>query len=343
MKITNLAMFAISYPFRNLKLNYSPFFIWVEPTNHCNLKCVTCPQGIGYKAEKGYMNIEAYKKVLAELTPFSPMMISLHLGGEPLLHPALPEMIRLAKQSGFEVTFASNAALLTSERAEEVVKAGVDGITVNFSPDKDNFEKNYKGTKWDLILGNIRHLLEMKKSEGWSKPIFSIQLLSEDSGDDRVKKDIASLKSLFSGLPYNSIVNVTMHNWSGDYADKVAGAGGIKRDRKGYTPCSHLWSSMVIRWNGDVVPCCRDLQGDMLLGNINQEGLAEIWNNEKSVDMRKKHREFRYNEIPICRNCSRVWEGTTIGSLIMRQLSKIPLMITSRFLAKIAYKIDWSR
>ncbi|MBI5642829.1 MAG: SPASM domain-containing protein [Deltaproteobacteria bacterium] len=329
MGIKNLAMFAASYRLRKIRLGYKPFFIWIEPTSFCNLKCVTCPQSMGRPIERGYMRLDLYKKALSEVSGFKPMMVSLHLGGEPLMHKEIAEMIRLAKTAGLEVTLASNAALLTKDKAQEIINAGLDGITVNFSADKASFEKNYKGAKWDIVYNHMREFLEIKKARGSVKPIFSIQLLVNENEAASAGKNIEELKRLFNGLPVDSIIDVKMHNWSGDYADK----SGKKAWGKG-TPCSHLWSSMVIRWNGDVVPCCRDLEGDMVLGNINNEPLSEVWNNRNSVDMRKKHKEGRFKEIPICRNCSKLWEGTTLGSLVARQISKLPLMIGARLSRK---------
>lgn len=326
MKIMNLALFALSYPIRKLRVNYFPFFIWIEPTNHCNFKCMTCPQGRGYTSEKGYIQIETYKKVIEELRVFSPMMISLHLGGEPLLHKDLPEMIRLAKEKGFEVTIASNAGLLTKEKSKELIEAGLDGITVNFTSSRENFEKSYKGAPWDKVLENMKGFLELKKTKGKPKPHFVIQVLSENGEDIAIKNDVNALKQLFYGLPCNSVITMPIHNWPGNYAYRSFEKNRYKERRK-YSPCSHLWSSLAIRWNGDVVPCCRDLQGGMVLGNVNNESLIDIWNNDKIIDLRKKHRDFKYDEIAICKNCSRIWERTTLYNMIKNQIFKIPLII----------------
>lgn len=333
MKLRNLALFAFSYQLRKIELNYYPFFIWVEPTNYCNLKCVTCPQSMNYSIEKGYMRIETYKKILEEIRTFSPMMLSLHLGGESLLHKELTEMIRLAKGKNLEVTLASNATLLTKEKSEEIIRAGLDGITVNFSSDKDGFEKNYKGARWDKVYKNIRDFLEIKKEMGKINPFFSIQVLTKNDEDGSIKKNIKDLEQLFYDLPYNSIINIDMHNWSGDFADMLIKEPccEIKKDKKRYFPCSHLWSSMVIRWNGDIVPCCRDLQSGMVLGNINKETLVEIWNNKEIIELRRKHRDFEYHKVQICKNCSKPWEGARPRHLLYKHLSKIPLIIKSHF------------
>lgn len=327
MKIKNLASFGIAYQFRKLKLGYAPFFIWVEPTNFCNLRCATCPQSLGIKAERGYMEMDVYRKVLDELTAFQPMMVSLHLGGESLLHKDLPEMIRLAKAQKIEVTLASNATLMTEEKARQLIDAGLDGITVNFSAFKDEFEKNFKGAQWETVYGNMRRFLEIKKESGRPKPIFSIQLLKVGQNWENNRRE---LDRLFAGLPVDSIMEVDVHNWSGDFAESGEVDCGFQKDPAKYYPCSHLWSSMVIRWNGDVVPCCRDLQSGMILGNVRTTSLRQIWNGPMLVEMRRKLRDNEAADLALCRSCSKLWEGTKPRHFFMKHLGKLPLMIRAR-------------
>jgi radical SAM protein with 4Fe4S-binding SPASM domain len=60
---------------------------------------------------------------------------------------------------------------------------------------------------------------------------------------------------------------------------------------------------MFIHPDGVVTPCCTDSNRDLNMGNINQNSVKEIWNNEKYEGMRKLHREGKIDEIPTCKNC----------------------------------------
>jgi hypothetical protein len=59
----------------------------------------------------------------------------------------------------------------------------------------------------------------------------------------------------------------------------------------------------MINWNGDAVPCCRDANGENVLGNVFDEGLGRVFNG-------KSAREFRHGilkaqkDVGICRLCS---------------------------------------
>ena len=59
----------------------------------------------------------------------------------------------------------------------------------------------------------------------------------------------------------------------------------------------------MINWNGDAVPCCRDANGENVIGNVFNEGLGRVFNG-------KSAREFRHGvlkaqkDVGICRLCS---------------------------------------
>ncbi len=55
---------------KSLKVAY-PSTIMLEVTNHCNLKCITCPREylFGDQMDKGHMNFEKLKKIVDEAYP----------------------------------------------------------------------------------------------------------------------------------------------------------------------------------------------------------------------------------------------------------------------------------
>ncbi len=62
---------------RRRTLRGLPYFIKVEPTNRCNLRCPLCPQVTGYcqvkgaeKAVLGSMPFDLYAQLIDELAPF---------------------------------------------------------------------------------------------------------------------------------------------------------------------------------------------------------------------------------------------------------------------------------
>jgi MoaA/NifB/PqqE/SkfB family radical SAM enzyme len=58
--------------------------------------------------------------------------------------------------------------------------------------------------------------------------------------------------------------------------------------------CHHLFRCMVVLWNGDVVPCCHDVAGLKIVGNVKDSSLYEVWHNQKYALLRKQG---------FCENC----------------------------------------
>ena len=66
--------------------------------------------------------------------------------------------------------------------------------------------------------------------------------------------------------------------------------------------CVPLFETFTILSNGNVVPCCFDLKGELVLGNIYKESIFDIWNNEKYSEIRINFRKQKY--CTICRKCT---------------------------------------
>lgn len=302
----NLLPFFFCYMKKSVKLPYPPFFFWVEPTNACNLKCISCPQSIeqNKRVKKGFMSFNLYQRLIDEIKTLNPKAITLHLGGEPLLHPDLFRMIELAKREHLFVLFSSNGTLLTKKKAEALIDSGLNALRIDFSPEKSLFERIRKGAQWEHVLNNITMLLELKRSR---KSIFPLVTLVNLSADD--PGSLSRLKEIFRGLPVHEISNFKAHTWAGKFADLSMDGFLWSISRESYYPCSHAWSGLAIRWNGKVVPCCRDLQGDYIVGDANKSSLLEVWNSRKFIALRQKLRDGDFAEIALCRNCSKLWEG----------------------------------
>jgi radical SAM protein with 4Fe4S-binding SPASM domain len=67
-------------------------------------------------------------------------------------------------------------------------------------------------------------------------------------------------------------------------------------------PCSELYNGMIVFLNGDVGICSRrDLEAKLVIGNIHESSLEDIWRGEKLHTIRN---QWMKDNIPtICRRC----------------------------------------
>ena len=73
--------------------------------------------------------------------------------------------------------------------------------------------------------------------------------------------------------------------------------------RKKRHPCYELWKRVTILYDGRVVPCCFDFDGELVLGDLKEQSLKEIWNGKKMKNLRRLHLEGKINPINLCREC----------------------------------------
>ena len=84
--------------------------IYIEITNRCNLACPFCAQN---SRAKVFMAAAAFAEVLRRIHGTT-RFISLHVLGEPLLHPEFGQMLAISDEQGMQVNLTTNGTLLVS-------------------------------------------------------------------------------------------------------------------------------------------------------------------------------------------------------------------------------------
>lgn len=59
---------------------------------------------------------------------------------------------------------------------------------------------------------------------------------------------------------------------------------------------------LAVFWNGEVTVFCHDSYGDLIVGDLNELSLEEIWHGEKIEELRERFLKKDYVEL-ICEDC----------------------------------------
>jgi len=93
-----------------------PVTVEIDPTNACNHDCIWCISG-GFRARNAAtLSRELLLRLLIELAEYGVRSVTFTGGGEPLLHAALPQAMRVASEAGLEVGLVTNGELLSGEK-----------------------------------------------------------------------------------------------------------------------------------------------------------------------------------------------------------------------------------
>lgn len=110
-----------------------PSRIYLETTTRCNLACEMC---VKHSTGGGIIEGDFDPVMLSSIDSVLPHVTSLILSGigEPLLYPHLEELIDYASRKmspDARIGFQTNGMLLTRERAESLIKAGLNLVCVS--------------------------------------------------------------------------------------------------------------------------------------------------------------------------------------------------------------------
>lgn len=280
-------------------LDFPPQFS-IETTNYCNLNCVFCPVNTPLMTRKrGHMDMDLVKRVMEEsLEHGKRHIIGLSHGGDPLLNPRIVDIIKYIEEVGAatEIRLSTNAVALTEDISKELVNLDTLSIvaSVNATNPRD-YKKATEKDYFDLVEKNIETFLEVRNKAGrsWPKLVLRMTRLQRVSGDlEFIKK----WERLGDGV---SVVEAW--SWLGTVDLKENVYHPILE-----FPCHLLWSHLVINWDGSVPLCAQDLLGQMIIGNLEDQTIQEIWASDPLNQIRKIHLERKMNQIPLCAKCDTI-------------------------------------
>jgi radical SAM protein with 4Fe4S-binding SPASM domain len=262
-----------------------PRVLRIEPASRCNLACSHCPTGTVDMA-RGVMDEEVFARVLAEIEAHRPLVrvVVLYHGGEPLLNRSFVDYVDRIKavDPSIFVKTVSNGMALTRAAVDRLLATDLDLIEFSLdgvSPDESEFVREKSRTR--TILDNVDRFLAEKARQGRANPVVAI---ASTFGDQVQYKTTWALQWPHMGeTPQYDLVRV----------------GGEDADM-----CDHVVSTMTVRSDGVVVPCCYDLTSRLPMGNVRSQRLADIWQGDGYRTLREAIAAKRYPSI--CAGCATV-------------------------------------
>lgn len=131
----------------------------------CNLNCIYCSvdqtrRKTDYIIEKDYL-VEELKKVL-EYKDEDNIEIHINPQGEPLLYKDLADLISDVSKIKYvkEISIDTNALLLTKEKADELIKAGITRFNISINSIDKNLASKMAGCKYSTenVLEVIKYI-----------------------------------------------------------------------------------------------------------------------------------------------------------------------------------------
>lgn len=280
-----------------------PLRLWVEASTRCNLRCPMCPNKELPADARDTMDLDLFKKIVAEARGTVNDMY-LHHRGEPFTNPALFDMIHMAEAAGIRTRFHSNGALLTAEKAEKLLDACPS--MVSFSVDgfsKEPYEAARPGAFFETTVENILHLARARAGRRRKRPYLVVERIRfRKPHPGESPESIASLRQRFLDAGIDEVIEKEEYDWS------TADAPGGDRPRS-HSCCTFPWYALVVCADGTVTPCPQDFWAKMKMGDLRAASLKDIWHGEAYRALRRAMRGD-IESLPLCRKCDRLCRKT---------------------------------
>jgi MoaA/NifB/PqqE/SkfB family radical SAM enzyme len=137
--------------------------VYVEPTDACNIECVTCFRN-NWNEPMGRMSEATFEAILDGLSRLDSTP-TVYFGGigEPLVHRRTIEWVARAKQIGTRVEMITNGTLLTEKRSRELIEAGLDLLWVSIDgASPESYADVRLGAELPTVIANLERFKRLR-------------------------------------------------------------------------------------------------------------------------------------------------------------------------------------
>ncbi len=260
-----------------------PEIYQIEVSSVCNLRCTMCPRTIFPRADQcAFIDLALIDKLVAEDAFRGSYFVEFQMAGEPTLNPDLPKIIEKLRPTGVLLGLSTNGTALSDDLlALDYVTISVDSITED-SP--------RQGRDVRAFIDGVREFIAAAVENG--EPVIDLQIIELD-GWEHAKAEVEDVFQEELASPICSLRTV-----NDCFLTKFDEPDTLPVSRE---VCLNPWLSVSIQANGNVTSCCFSFGDDIVLGNIREQRLEDIWRGPAVEALRAEHREQRYR--PLCARC----------------------------------------
>ena len=244
----------------------------VEISSICHKNCFCCGRRSSDRKaitpiNYGHMPLDLMTKIADQIP--NGITVQLHWNGEPTEHPQLADALKIFHNNF--TNFVTNGLLL-AEKATDII-GNVDTISISIIENEDPVVR----------IQQYESIVKFLGLKGTDKPFTSLRFVGHIENPQQYYE---------LDLP---IVKRILHRPEGSF-------GYTKETVKPETMvCLEMLHKLAIDRFGNVSPCVRyDPEGKMILGNVNNDSLYDIWNSFKRHKMVAKHITGRRGELEFC-------------------------------------------
>ena len=270
-----------------------PRLVAVETTNHCNAKCVFCPNN-ALARDKGPMDQDLFEKIIEDCREFPLDAIEPFIQGDPFSDPMiLPRLEHIRRRlPDTKLRLYTNGYGMTPKRIDEMIGLGIDHLFVSLNTLDESKYRDVMGIPLKRTLKNLEHLTEPGRARRVADKItFRMTRL----GDTTLEEQDEFVRYCRDRGVRHFIVG--LFNYKGDINSSlpVPSYG-----------CEHV-TRLDILASGRVTLCCMDQDGEHGWGDLRDSSVLEVYRHPVARNYRELHNTGRRRKVDPCGTCNLFW------------------------------------
>ncbi|GAB3836790.1 pyrroloquinoline quinone biosynthesis protein PqqE [Dactylosporangium cerinum] len=273
-----------------------PTGLLAEVTYRCPLHCAYCSNPVQLAAYRAELTTAEWTGVLDQARAAGVLQVHLS-GGEPLLRPDLPELVRHASSLGMYTNLVTSGIPLTAARLAALATAGLDHLQLSIQDATADAADRVAGGRFHdrklaaaalvTTLG-IPFTVNVVLHAGNTDRLAGIAELAVALGADRLElahtqyygwglRNRAALMPTHEQVERAAAAAADVHRRHGDRIEIVYVEPDYHTGRA--KPCMNGWGSrqLVVAPNGDLLPCLAAGQLGLPTPSARTTDLADAW------------------------------------------------------------------
>ncbi|MFA5992289.1 MAG: radical SAM protein [Candidatus Pacearchaeota archaeon] len=290
LKLRHLAKKAY-FKFKKPRKLEFPEILSIELSTICNAQCKFCPHSQIKRAK--IMSDVVFKKIIDGCIGQKELkLIKPFLYGEPFVTPKFFDKLKYIREKlpNVKIRIVTNGAAMIPEKIEVLVSEHLcDEIFFSLDTINPQTFLDFKGLNYEKTIENINYFINKNNQfEHKIKVVANFVATKENEGE------LSQFKN----------------KWKGKVDDFHIGTEvGLKR-RTDYLNeatnlyCRQIFFRLNFLTNGKATMCCADAFGEVIVGDIKDNTVKEIWNGYIFNSLRELHLQGKKKEIALCENCN---------------------------------------
>jgi molybdenum cofactor biosynthesis enzyme MoaA len=272
-----------------------PRLVSVETTNHCNAKCIFCPNN-ALARDKGPMDDDLFEKIIEDCRAFPLEAIEPFLQGDPFSDPQILPRLELIRRRlpRTKLRLYTNGYGMSPKKIDAMRELGMDHLFVSINTLDAKKYRDVMGVPIERTLRNMDYLTQPRVRQRIAGKItFRMTRLSDTTLEEQEEFvrycRARGVRSFIVGL----------FNYKGDINSRlpVPSYG-----------CEHVHRLDILA-SGRITLCCMDQDGEYGWGDARESSVLELYNHARARHYRELHAGGRRREIDPCGTCNNFWPG----------------------------------